>query len=1300
MSSVFGSATNLADGRKTFNFSSGNQGNYKDTRRTGNGPSNRKTHVHNGQGQQRNNRPEKRKNERKLNNRAENKNEKLQKESLQSVEVSPHKQTPLQMQSYTEEDILKTGPLFPNPEALGFAKKDIPPRPVPKYLISQPRLLTTPVFIQNDWDKQNQQKMLEQESASLGSDTQGLYEEFQRMREVERKQMESFGLVDAENTRKDLNDAISFSGSCTDMCPIFERVRRSLENNVKNLEKDPTTQRIARERAVKAFSRPAAGQPPPLPSDVRPPHVLVQTLNYLIDNIVHELPEAHSFIWDRTRSIRQDFTYQNSFGPEAIECNERIVRIHLLSLHIMAGSDVEYSQQQELEQLNKALQTLMEIYDDVRNHGGRSPNEPEFRAYHLLSHIRDPELERELQDLPDYIYQDGNVQLALKLRNLVSQNNIVERGYSNSVGALNMFVEFFRTVYGNETPFLFGCILETHFNEIRFYALKSMSRSYHTRGKAYSAEVLKSLLGFDSVDEVIDFVQYYEIDVVNDETNGEVLVDLFNKEKLATKYKLNSFKDKPKKRQSYSEQLSLKIKGKSLKDFINQGLSNRNLGIKQLQKILDAKAAWKSIQNKKKSSQLQQTEVLPQVQKENLAQSPLIITNMKQEASPINQFERIKAPPTQNNIPSFGGTTPFTTTTTNTNVTIEPKKQVHFTPNPITSGFNASAPIQNQEAPKMVFGNQSKPLFTPAPAKEVNNQEIRAQVPKIDNLQPTKLATVSSEPNKQFIAPKPVEPVKKKLKDNPLFSRALEDVYESMQKHVVQQELHVILPQLLQVQRKKFERQKIIESLANELYLAFISELIYQEAMELKATVFYEHALKRRALKLLSISGSRLKEKHDLRRRKENELNSIDFGSSQKRKSTIDSNASVTLSLLKKRRLMLNSNAMTSISQRQRDIQSLWTPLDLANFVQTCSEHLRIKLESHAPTLQFLVIVENWTLAYSKWLNTKLLLKANIEKGIYERTVNNNKLALNITSLPSNNYLNKDFFSKTAFILFECGVTASETGTCSIYEKLAKDRKVLLKIASLARKYSHYKVELLIVFWDSTESGINPEKVSEALDLATIQGMDDIQAVVLCDMTSQNQDINEVFVESFARLENVFNGELTQRGKRKQVQWEKLQRAKASVVPSVEEDIREKEAALKANEDRLLKQAKRSKQYEYLKQHVYASAPTTSNVSTYSNLNSNKSSFLHASNRSLVTQILQKKHGQNYSNIFGMTTANSTTNNASILTGFGQGVAEESTPNLSPNFKAPRHEKPVSKDVQLLKDMTQSILARYKKSHS
>ncbi|KAF6065057.1 SAC3/GANP/Nin1/mts3/eIF-3 p25 family protein [Candida albicans] len=428
-------------------------------------------------------------------------------------------------------------------------------------LFNQPKLLYTPEFVQNPWDQENQNKLTLMEAENGGRDYQGLYEDMQKLREIERTKMEELGLVDAENVAKDLTEAISFSGSCLDMCPVFERVRRQLENNVKALEKDPISNKISRERAVKAFSRPAAGQPPPLPSDVRPPHVLSQTLNYLVDNILQQLPEAHSFIWDRTRSIRQDFTYQNNFGPEAVDCNERIVRIHLLSLHIMAGSDVEYSQQQELEQFNKALQTLMEIYQDVRNNGGKSPNEAEFRAYHLLSHVRDPDLERQIQKLPDEVYNDKLVQLALRFRKITTQNNVVERGVTNLV----------------ETPFLMACLLETHFNEIRFYALKAISRSFHTKTKPYAIQRLQQVLGFDSVQKLQKFLGYYDIDIIN--VNGEVLVDLFNKEKLETTYKLNSFHEKAKYSPPYSTQLDDKVKGLDWKHFVNSGRPNTGVAL-------------------------------------------------------------------------------------------------------------------------------------------------------------------------------------------------------------------------------------------------------------------------------------------------------------------------------------------------------------------------------------------------------------------------------------------------------------------------------------------------------------------------------------------------------------------------------------------------------------------------------------------------------------------------------------------------------------------------------------------------
>jgi hypothetical protein len=66
---------------------------------------------------------------------------------------------------------------------------------------------------------------------------------------------------------------------------------------------------------------------------------------------------THHFIRDRSRGIRQDFTYQAHWGKrEAIECHERIARFHILSMHELADAmagEMEFLKQ-EAEQLNKS----------------------------------------------------------------------------------------------------------------------------------------------------------------------------------------------------------------------------------------------------------------------------------------------------------------------------------------------------------------------------------------------------------------------------------------------------------------------------------------------------------------------------------------------------------------------------------------------------------------------------------------------------------------------------------------------------------------------------------------------------------------------------------------------------------------------------------------------------------------------------------------------------------------------------------------------------------------------------------
>lgn len=1245
------------------------------------------------------------------------------------------------------------GSLFPDPEGLGFQRnRSSNPRPISRYLLSQPRQLITPEFQQNAWDKQNQDKMLQMEAANNGKDFQGLYEEFQKMREVERLKMESLGLVDAENISKDLNDAISFQGSCLDMCPIFERVRRALENNVKALEKDPATNKISRSRAVKAFSRPAAGQPPPLPSEVRPPHILKQTLDYLVDNIVPQLPEAHSFIWDRTRSIRQDFTYQNFFGSEAIDCNERIVRIHLVSLHIMAGSDVEYSQQQEIEQFNKALQTLVEIYQDIRNHGGRAPNEAEFRAYHLLSHIRDPELEREIQQLPNDIFESESVQLALKFRAIVSQNNIIERGYNNTVGALNLYLEFFKLVYSDKTPFLVACLLETHFNEIRFYALKSMSRCFHTRGRAISAESLKTILGFDSIEKLVKFVKYYEVDIDRDET-GELLVDLFNKEKLESKYKLSSVHDKPKLSQPYSKQIDIKSYGRDLSSFINSGHPTVNLNLKSAddRSIVMATKINKSVfaktlamekqkpasvggQSKNLSDFLNSSSLAsggfgaPQASTKPPVAFGELPAAFGKPSSTVAPLES-KAVPSQLSVGSHMSSSPALSFGAKPSTTPQ-----QFGSKPVLPPSDSKSalaqlsfgPNSSTTAPQ--FGLDSKPASSTA---TIDFKKPISQLPKIQALKTESgslfqapalkhqgLTTVAKTPDipqetfsvtkvpttlpKAAAAPPP--PVVKKLVDSPSFGPALNQVYHEILQAVIGQELRYFLPKLIKQEHRKQERISVLNSLSNELYQAFLSEIIYKKSLEIQADNFYNQSLKKATIKRLILKGIQLNAKHELRKKKLNELNSISFRiPSLKRKLSNSSFSSVSsVGRESKKRHNFSEHKVDNVSERQNEVKKLWEPLNLQEFLHECSKNIKVNIESDNVELKFLLVVENWLFPYSKWLNTKLSLVTNKEKLIYEKTVKDDKLSIHFQSLPSSNYLSLEFFKDTSFLLFESGFLTDEQShqyNGSLKNKLQRDEGILNKIIQLLSRFSYYKVQIVILFWDTqNHHPISQEEVFQLLNIENHRKNPVIEEIILSDMTNKDSNINDTLTLAVKQLSRQFQGQLTERGTKQKEKIKKklkLQELKLQEESNKRKSAEKEKELMKSKEQNLLKRAKLNRQYGYLTNHL--AQPQSSPKGSANNSFDATSLYLSAINRTRGN-ISNNSTYLNLNNSIGGNTTILSNNDVLILPGFGLGVGEaleESTPAASPNGKFTRPAVP--KNVQQLRDLTASIKSKYKR---
>ncbi|EHL03561.1 putative SAC3 family protein 1 [Glarea lozoyensis 74030] len=156
------------------------------------------------------------------------------------------------------------------------------------------------------------------------------------------------------------------------------------------------------------------------------------------DNL-ENLYNVHNFLWDRTRAIRRDFVFQSSMDPSEMShqtyCLERIVRFHAISLHQMSKNGIitpsgeDFSEQQEVEQLSKALLSLMHCYDDCNKQKVQCENEPEFRAYYVLFNCRHPGVLQNVQAWGYGLYNNSDeIQTAVAIVEFDNEEDIVTFG--------------------------------------------------------------------------------------------------------------------------------------------------------------------------------------------------------------------------------------------------------------------------------------------------------------------------------------------------------------------------------------------------------------------------------------------------------------------------------------------------------------------------------------------------------------------------------------------------------------------------------------------------------------------------------------------------------------------------------------------------------------------------------------------------------------------------------------------------------------------------------------------------------
>ncbi|CAO1627320.1 unnamed protein product [Parajaminaea phylloscopi] len=382
-----------------------------------------------------------------------------------------------------------------------------------------------------------------------------------------REQYIATGVIPDPDKPQQLSEATKLRGTCMDMCPAFEREEREFQGEGDELEVFPGSTKLDPKLAVKIYRRPAAGRELPLPEDVRPPAVLRQTLDYLFYQLLPSSPAsdrlAHvqGFIWNRTRAIRQDFIVQGEAGPLTVECHERIARWHILSLHWQGGSvDSQgrpreslptdrdpWSQQQELEQLAKTLTSLCEFYDDLRmttRSQAPSPNEAEFRAYHLILNMFDPEIIRSVELLPEEVFDAPILQTAIKLRGFAQRANRGGSGRAHALNTdapMNFFSRLTSAMRSHRVTYLLACLLENQLGQVREGALRALSSNYNKVHRGPAVPFVRQALAADSDEQVLQWAEQCNVQVQRDGPDGVPALKLFKGMEISTKATLSSF---------------------------------------------------------------------------------------------------------------------------------------------------------------------------------------------------------------------------------------------------------------------------------------------------------------------------------------------------------------------------------------------------------------------------------------------------------------------------------------------------------------------------------------------------------------------------------------------------------------------------------------------------------------------------------------------------------------------------------------------------------------------------------------
>ncbi|CAG9768870.1 unnamed protein product [Ceutorhynchus assimilis] len=305
-------------------------------------------------------------------------------------------------------------------------------------------------------------------------------------------------------------------GQCMQMCPQEEILMREKERLLHVLEMVPGTEKHKkpqsdRSKMVKSFSRSAAGKQLQNPKNLRPPSVLLETIHYLFDEILlnKRVPwhVTYDFLMDRLRSVRQDMIVQNLSVAASICILQPIVRFYAYAAYRLCEEPlVNYDPHINETHLQESLKRLLCLYDECDRLFSNEiisqdsycikrleNTRPEFEALYLILNLGSTTALMRGLSLPVKLRKNGLVQKAISLSMSYCKNNFVRVCYE--IPTFSVLLQ--------------GVVAAIHLPEIRRKALNIMSVAYHCKNSAYPLLVLKKLLLYNDLNEVVSDCNYF-----------------------------------------------------------------------------------------------------------------------------------------------------------------------------------------------------------------------------------------------------------------------------------------------------------------------------------------------------------------------------------------------------------------------------------------------------------------------------------------------------------------------------------------------------------------------------------------------------------------------------------------------------------------------------------------------------------------------------------------------------------------------------------------------------------------------